>query len=158
MSRPKLSVPNQCSALGPRSIDDVCSVGSNGANHGAKIATKTISAMARSAAVPMGLLLASWPICDLVVGRERAATARGWLIALWAVAILLAPRSQIQSTLKSGVGDAWIEPAIDEINHQVHQHEKARENQDVGLNLWVISLGNRLQGQRSDSRQPKDCL
>ncbi len=61
MSRPKLSVPNQCSALGPRSMDDVCSVGSNGASHGAKIATKTMSAMATSAAVPKGLLLASWP-------------------------------------------------------------------------------------------------
>src|SRR6266571_9528287 len=135
MSRPKLSVPNQCARSGrsSRSTGRI-SCGSPVHQSGASTAVSTSRASATSPPTNVG-----W----------RATTRR---------ALATRPARGGTASNAYSVADAGIEEDIEDVHGEVDQHVYDRDDQDHALDHRIVATDDRVDGQAAEPRQREDAL
>src|SRR3990170_5720912 len=135
-SRPNSSVPKRYRPPGGASAScGAIARTSCGAMTGASAATSTLPVMMTR---PMGatLLRRKRRAHHRQPTRTRRASAAGAL----------------------AVADAWVDPGIEEIHHQIGDHEQERHHQHHALHHGIVALEDRLQHQPAHAGQREDLL
>src|SRR5215204_937080 len=147
MSRPKLSAPKRCSALGPARIAvEFCSIGSYGAITGANAASRITAVMTMAPATAPGFRqIRRRASCTRLLGPAARPSDAG--APCWDCAPILAV-----SGWASLITNPGIDEGIGKIDHQTRQHIDNGRHQNSSLNQREVAVAD---GVYRDPSQPR---
>src|SRR5215475_10703138 len=134
-----------------------CSSGSKGDKRGAKTAVRTTSATTANPNSAVRRLVKrriSATHSRSLNGRGGASTTESCATPGWLVMASSADGRHVASP----ESDPRIEIGIDDVHEEVHDHERARQQEDGRLHDRVVAVEDRLHGEAADSRPREDRL
>src|SRR5438067_2283869 len=58
----------------------------------------------------------------------------------------------------SGYPDPWVEPAVGQVDQEIDQDDGGGQDEDGGLDDWVVAVDDRLDREQADARPGEDGL
>src|SRR5581483_1910607 len=151
MSRPLASVPKGCAQLGGSSRSSATPYSKEyGASSGAKAAVKSKSSTIASPIVPSG-----WFLTKSAMRRDHG-TSRSGTSRVKASSSSKTPGRA--ATTDSRMAHPRVEPAVGQVDDQVRQDDRRREQQVEGLDHRVVAVLDRFEQVAAHTRQHEDLL
>src|SRR5260221_13094411 len=150
MSRPNWSVPRRCTRLGATIIElKSFSSGSNGAIQSAKPPAMANTTTIARPIPPSGLRRQKLSAFSSgVLARHGASASATSVAGVGVMAVMRASR----------IADAWIEPGVKHVDHEVGEHEYGDHQHDQRLGQHVVLVLDRLHQQPADAVQVEDLF